>query len=589
MNLGRNYLVLQKLGSLAQVSIFRSKEKPQGRASFLVSPFWLRLWGMSLACAWLLPNHYLPWASFHGDAWISVILCLSACGVTLGSTTFVRWHWITLLTAALALLPIIQYLFGVLPFAGQAWISTIFLIGLLLALLVGARWESIAPRELIHGLFFAITIASVLSVALQLYQWLGVEGLEFSAMGFKGGRPYANFGQPNLLGTLLLWGLIACTWGVVSGKISASISTLLALFLLTGIALTQSRTAWLGLFLLLCATWAWRRLWPTKWFPWAISALGIYFVLFNFMMPYISDMWHATEIIDPQARLNTELRPTAWRLFVDASLQRPWFGYGWTTVKEAQLTAAIAHPSLGITFGHAHNLFLDLVLWCGIPIGLMVSASLIYWFFTSIRRINNIQDALLLMFLAIVGNHAMLELPLHYAYFLLPAGLVMGVLHTRLGYQTICITPRFVLLGIWIIGAALLAFTVRDYLHVEDNYYALRFERARIGTLPPRSPPDVVLLTQLREELRFARFEPKESLSTGELDWMRRAAQMSPGPQELYKLASALAMNSHPDEAQVTLRKLCKIAPVEQCSLVMKVWELRSAQDPKFAAVPWPN
>jgi O-antigen ligase len=554
-----------------------------------ITPFWLGVWAFALAFSWLLPNHYLPWSAFHSESWVALVFGLGTAGIILRSPASATWHWTSILVAGLVPVPLIQYAFNMLPFAGQAWVSTTYLLGLLLALLIGARWESVSPGQVAGGLFFAIGAASVLSVGLQLYQWLGLEGLEILSMDLSGGRPYANFGQPNQLGTLLLWGLLACAWGFVSRKVRASTAIFMASYLLFGIALTQSRTAWIGLSLILCAAWFWRKLWPSKRVPWVVTVLGVYFLLCHLAVPWVTDAFQLADTSSLQERLRGELRPVMWRMFIDAAMQRPWFGYGWTAVAQAQLAVALDHPSLGVMFGHAHNLFIDLVLWSGLPIGLLVSGSLVYWFATCFRRIANIQDAILLMFVALVGNHAMLEFPLHYAYFLLPTGIVIGVLNTRLGWRPVMCTPRWMVGGIWAVAAVLLSVTIRDYFIVEANFYALRFERARVGTLPPGMPPDVFLLTQLREQLRFGRFEPKEGMNDEDIEWMRNVAKGTPGTTELYRLATALALNHNPEEAQLTLKKLCKIAPIEQCDMVRRVWAQRSLNESKIATVPWAN
>ena len=115
--------------------------------------------------------------------------------------------------------------------------------------------------------------------------------------------------------------------------------------------------------------------------------------------------------------------------------------------------------------------------------------------------------AVLMLFLVAVGIHAMLELPLHYAYMLLPTGLVMGVFNTRHPGKTIVSTGRWALVAMWLASAVLLGLIVRDYFRVEASYQVLRFEWARIKTRP-EGPPDVTLLTQWREFVRYARFEP---------------------------------------------------------------------------------
>jgi O-antigen ligase len=553
-----------------------------------ITPFWLGLWAVALAFTWLMPNHYRPWTSFHSDSWAALVLGLGSAAIILRSSAPTVWHSTSLLVAGLACLPLVQFTFNMLPFAGQAWISTTYLLGLLLALLTGARWEYASPGQLAGGLFVAVGAAAILSVGLQLHQWLGLGLLDISSVDLRGVRPYANLGQPNQLGTLLLWGLLGCAWGVVSGKVRAPVAILMASFLLLGIALTQSRTAWLGLFVLLCAAWIWRSRWPSKSIPWVVTGLALYFLLCNLALQWVLDALQLAGIPD-EGRMSVGVRPLVWRLFIDAALQRPWFGYGWTSVANAQFAAALEHPALGTTFAQSHNLFIDLVLWCGVPIGLFVSAYLVYWFVKCIHRIADIQDAILLMFVAVVANHAMLELPLHYAYFLLPTGLIMGVLNARLDGRPVLRTPRWVLVVIWAVATALLSVIVRDYFRVEANFYAFRYETARIGKLPPADPPDVLLLTQFREGLRLARFEPRGGLSEANLQWMRNVAQVHVYPGDLYKLATALALNGHPDDAQLILKRMCKIGPDDTCALAGRVWAEQSLKEPKIAAISWPN
>jgi O-antigen ligase len=540
-----------------------------------------------------LPNHYPPWASFHADAWACVVIALASAAVIIRCQAAAQWHGSTVLVALLACVPWLQYSAGLISFAGQAWMSTAYLLGLLLALLTGQRWERAGPDQLANGLFWAIGLASVVSVNLQLQTWLGLidTGIfDLWSMGLAGGRPYANIGQPNQLATLLLWGLLAGAWGYSSEKISAPVALLLASFLLLGIALTQSRTAWLGLTFLLLASWAWRRVWRSKWVPWVVTGL---FVFFWACPPLLKAMADALLLgAEPsyfRAPLQGELRPLAWRIFVDAAVSRPWLGYGWQEVSGAQLAVAADFPPLYATFAHAHNLFLDLVLWLGLPLGIFVSAYLFWRFASWMRAVANAKDAILMMFLGVIGIHAMLELPLHYAYFLLPTGLVMGVLNQRLGKKPVGTSPRWTLMGLWLVAALLLSVIVRDYFRVEASFQTLRFELARIGTLPTGQAPDVLLLTQLRERIGFMRYEVKPGMSPEELDWLLKVANAYPGGGVLYKAATALALNDRPEEARQWLKKICKISSVEECDLIKRVWAQDSRGNPLIAAVSWPN
>ena len=256
----------------------------------------------------------------------------------------------------------------------------------------------------------------------------------------------------------------------------------------------------------------------------------------------------------------------------------------------ARLALADRSPGLGGPFGHSHNLFIDLVVWTGLPLGILLAAFLVRWSWLRLRAIRLAQDAVLLLLLGVVGVHAMLELPLHYAYFLLPVGLVIGVLHVRLGVQVVRTTPRWTLAALWLAGALALGVTVRDYFHVEASYNTLRFEQARIGLgkVPVGGPPDVLVLTQLREWFRLARYEVRPGMGQAELDWMADVTRAYPSAGALYRLATAFALNDRPEEARAWLAKVCKITDERECRRLRRVWERESRDNPRTAAIAWP-
>jgi hypothetical protein len=324
--------------------------------------------------------------------------------------------------------------------------------------------------------------------------------------------------------------------------------------------------------------------------PWSFTAL---FVFFWICTPLLKILVDALQIAAEHTnfrggQLEGGLRPLAWRLFIDAALTQPWFGYGWSEVGHAQLVVAPNFPTLIGIFGHAHNLFLDLVLWLGLPIGLVVCTAIIWQFVAYIRAVSNAKDAILVMFLGVIGIHAMLELPLHYAYFLLPTGLVIGVLNHRIGGAPAWTTPRWTLMGLWLAATVLFSLIVIDYFRVEAVFRTVRFELARIGTLPQGKPPEVVLLTHLKEQIGLMRYEVKRGMSPEELKWLLQVVNAYPGAGVIYKAAKALALNDRPLEAQQWLKRICKITGFEECDLIRRVWTQDALGNPLIAAVPWP-
>jgi O-antigen ligase len=555
----------------------------------LMVPRWLAAWSAMLALGWLLPNHMRPWLGFHADAWVAITLLMAALAILVRAHQLVVWHPITLITAALLLVPGLQFVFGLMPFVGNAWISSAYLLGLLLALLWGAQWEFNNPGQLGDGLFLAIGIASVLSVGLQLQQWLLLDGLELWTLGGGPARPHANLGQPNQLATLLLWGVLAIAWGLVRKKLSPGIAIMAAAYLLLGVALTASRTAWLAVIVLVLAAWLWRGLGSDTKMPWYVSGLGLYFAVCVAGLPWLHSAWFGDlpPELNDALRMSSEIRPTAYAAFIDAIGHRPWLGYGWNQVPLAQLEVAAQHPPLHIVFSHAHNLFLDLMLWCGIPLGLTASVALLGWLWRRLRAVQRAEDAVLLLLLLVVANHAMLELPLHYAYFLLPAGMVMGALNVRLNVTSVLNTPRWLSIGLWLVASVLLGLIIRDYSRIETSHDHMRFKQMQIK-VAPLDPPEVLLLDQWPAFFQFIDSQPTAPLSSSELERMRSVAVIFPGGLVLHRFATALALSHHPEEARLWLVRACKVIAVQECDTMKSLWANQSAQHPEIAAIPWP-
>ena len=514
---------------------------------------------------------------------------IAAAAVIWQSKILAPIHWFPLFWVILMVIPGLQTFFGLIPLTGVAWISSAYMAGFCLALVIGAQWEANQANQLGDGLFLAIGIAALLSVGLQLQQWLQIEGIELWKMGGGPERPFANFGQPNQLGTFLLWGLLAIGWGWVRQRIGGPIALSMALFLLFGLALTGSRTAWIGLSMLVMASWVWRRKWGNPRMPIVVTGLGLYFVLCVVTQGWLrnvilGDAPLPADYLDP---MSGQHRLLAWAAFLDAIAQRPWFGYGWYQVVPAQMAVAIEHPTLHGVFTSTHNLFLDLFIWCGVPLGLLISISLLVWGWKTTRAVRQAEEVVLLLFLAVVINHAMLELPLHYAYFLLPVGLVMGAMNTRIGEVPVFFLPRWVSIGVWLTVALLLVLIIRDYARIEPSHENFRMERMRIK-VARIGPPDVLLLTQWRDQIEVSRIEPSAGMNAKDIDKMRHVANFFAGPFLLHKLATALALNHQADEAKLWLKRLCKTSPAQDCVEAQAYWKKQALKHPAIAAVPWP-
>jgi len=548
---------------------------------------WSGFWAVMLAFGWLLPNHYLPWIAFHTDTWVAGMLTVAGFAIAFHSREPLEWTGLTVTATLVLLIPFAQYSGGLLLFSGQAWITTIYLSGFSLSLMLGARWEKYQAGQALDALFFAIALASVASVGMQLCQWMGLSGDVAWIVYLTSNRPFANLVQPNQLATFLLWGVIATGWFAHRGKIGAATATFMAMFLLLGIALTQSRTSILAIIFCMAAGWYWRKLWYTKKRLQILVGLVIFFVICILSIGPVSNAIFLDQRFNAVERIaNGDIRLNAYKLFLDAIWQRPFFGFGWTNLGPAQMLVAENHVALGGVFQHTHNIFLDLVLWTGLPIGVFLGCVLLRWFYLRFKSVIHVEEALLMLFVGVFWWHAMLELPHQYAYMLLPVGLVMGSIEVRTAAPVLFRTSRVFFTVLLVSTACLLGIVVRDYFRIEADFEALRFER-QYGMLPPQEIPETLVLSQLEAFIKMGRIKARSGTSQDELQWMRDTANTFPSPANQLIYIESLALNGHLEQAHQRMRLLQKVMGASSYDGLGKIWFTKSEKNTLLAKTEW--
>jgi len=554
----------------------------------LSGPVWLTLASIVMSWTWLFPNHTLPWTAFHSDAWAGIVLLTIASIIIIKSRFESDWHVLSISSAIVTLIPLIQYIFGQIYQFGVAWINFTYLLGFLFALLVGSIWEKKQSNQCGDFIFLAIAIASVVSVGLQLNQFFNLGGFDFWILHSSSTRYFANMAQPNQLATLLLLGFVGCGWGYWRKIISPAIAIGIATLFLFGIALTQSRTAWINISLLTCASIVWRQILPSRGLVWSMIGLACFYVSLVLCLPFINESISGEPPIGYRSA-SGDLRLTAWKMFMSSTLLHPWLGYGWGQLGHAQFASTDAGLILGGNFLQSHNIIIDLLLWNGIPIGLAVIIIIIWWLIQSFRAIKTFSQLLLMSFITIIGVHAMLEYPLHYAYFLLPFGLVIGCLNASFEFKSINFGSKFPVVIIFIFSVSALFINIRDYLRIEESFYGLRFELKNIASKYPRQPPDVIALTQWRDYIKFARQQPSSDMSPSDLSWARNVISTTPSTFVIYKFATMLALNKYFDESAKWLRMLCITSSSEQCNSFKQEWDKQGLVHPEMRGVNWPS
>lgn len=534
------------------------------------------LLAIGLSLPWSMPIHIRPWTGFHADVLMAAVLLLTLTLVV--AATRGRWMFprSSIVLVGLSAIPLLQYMAGQVFFAADAILASLYLFGLGMTIALGARIEVCWPGRLIPALFASFAIAALVSFAIALNQWLDIDQWRaFTLQARAGGRALANVGQPNQLATLYVWALLAFWWAFHRGVVRGWLVVAVAGLLLFGIAMTQSRMGMIAVFgIAAVATLhpgAMRalkhRLVAAALFLWFLGCVAGWGALNSWLHLAVSQT--VAERLVPGTRL------LHWMLIGDAVLERPLFGWGWQQVGVAQSALALAHPATGEVIRSSHNFVLDLLVWNGLPLGLLMTMAIGIWYLAHWKSARTATQSLALAVLSVFLWHSFLEQPHFSVMFLVPVGLLVGALSAS--------APAPEAGGRWSVregGVALAvvamafctALVTRDYFRIEAAWMAERLRAARIGSLDPVPLPDTLTLGHLQAALELGRVEPLVGMTKDEIEAIRQITYRMPGQVGILKLARAQALNGQADEAELTLARLCRTHPKPVCDRVLELW-----------------
>lgn len=544
-----------------------------------------------LATGWLLPNHYPPWNTFHTEAWTAGALALIGLWVLLRGRHEVRVSWFALGLFFCALLPVLQHAIGLLPLPGQALMGTLFILGFALAYLLGLHWQRIEPDRPMNMILGAALAASLVSAGMALYQWTGLaREPEFDDIWvvplLAGGRPYANFAQPNQLASMLLWGLMGVLWFWHKRRLSLPWALAASFLLLFAVALTESRTAWLSLSVALAMLTLRRPAFVSRRMLHAAQGLYVFYLGCLVAVGPLSRLLLLDASTNLFARTGGEMRWAIWRMALDAATRHPWLGYGWNQTPEAYVLVYPDHPVLsGILVAQSHNLPLDLVLWFGWPVALVLLAAAAFWLLRLARSVVSMEQLVMAGALGVLGMHALLELPLHHGYFLWPLGVVAGAAaasFARAAWPAFAVSAKVFVLALCA-TAAVAGVVVRDYFLVEQSFADLRFELLRVGTNHPQALPDTILLSEWSDFIAMSRAKPHAGMPEEEIRNWRNMIGFHTSPAAFTRLVAALALNGRDEEARYWAERSCLVMNPQACQRLAAEW-LSGTQAPRPAS-----
>lgn len=570
---------------LSLSDLIRQAKRSLGSAFLFQSGVWLTLGWVLFGLSWLLPNHYRPWVNFHSEAMAFGALAALMTGMLLVRPAAVRWPVVAGWILVMTLVPWLQRALEISLFAGDALLNSYYLLAWAAAIFLGYHLTSGKDGRSVLALMHMLWIAALLSAMIGLTQWLKLEevlGIYATQTDF-GDRVMGNLAQPNQLATLLLMGMVALGYVFERGVIGRLGFAMGISFMTAVLVLTQSRAGILGvltitLFFLLKLSHL-----PSRLNAKLVLAWALWFIAATALLPYVNEL---LLIGGGRTTLSTTSdRVLIWLQTLEGISQAPWLGYGWNQTSSAQMVGALAYPS-DITISYAHNVLLDIVAWNGIPLGLLLIGVGIYWFCTRTYRAVGLEASYAMACLLPFTIHSLVEFPFAYAYFLLVAGLMMGIVEASMGpargWQISRRWSSFIL-AVWVMIGAYMTY---EYLLIEEDFRIVRFENMHVGkTEASYQVPDVWMLSHMATMLKVARQPAVPGMTAQQLDDLRRVSSRLPWGALNLRYAIALGLNGDAVGARHMMAVVHAMYGERYYSAAKAVWSETADKYPQLKAV----
>ncbi|UGQ30188.1 PglL family O-oligosaccharyltransferase [Acinetobacter calcoaceticus] len=504
----------------------------------------------------LNPIHTLPWGSFFSE-----FLAFVAGWLLLPSLFCkdVKININTLPFLIICFVPLVQYYLGQIFFFSNSLFSSIGLFYFWMMMVVGSNLKINKNLDIVFFLSILFVSVSFLSSFISILQWLNISGNSLFIMSLIGNRPYANMAQPNHLATFLCMGIFSCWYLFETKKIPCFMFFLLFFIFSISIALTQSRTAWLILLLSFIFMLVSIKKYKLRLSYVQLSFSGLFFIFCNLGLYYLDKVLQpyfnvvkTNSVIERASEGYGRLK--IWNQMVHAIVDEPWFGYGWNQTTAAQFRVIDKVPSQEWVTS-AHNLMLDIIIWCGVPLGGIILIYLFYFYIKILINIFDFEGVFCFLIISSVLIHSFLEFPIYYSYFFIPVGLLIG---SQLKYETINtirVNYRMVVFLFFVIifgGIGIF----KEYLKINDNIFAGKLHA--MGNLRSEVilPYKLVFFDFFDSRSKWIALYPKMKVDKEKLFLGREMVQVYLKPYDIQKYALLLAYNGYELEAKRQLKIL---------------------------------
>jgi O-antigen ligase len=336
----------------------------------------LSIFAFFLFFSYIIPFHFHPYRSYYNDAAaiISVILALSWIGFQ--ARAVLRIPSAIILPLLIMVIIGLQTLNGMLVYPIDSVFPILYLISFVIAITFGATL-AVHPdglNKLGVTLACVFVAAGLISVIAQWVQLINLNWYPYvmPLAHDRNPRPFGNLGQPNLLALLMCFSIASCWYLYVTRQIKANLALSFIVLLLIGSALTQSRTCWVILPLLVVLCWHQPRDCPKVFKPVLIILLLLFIALVMYTPDLLKYFGIVLDSVEERAG-NTSVRLILWEQAWTISLLHPWFGAGWFQFGPQQAMLSSLFPPTEYS-DYAHNIVLNFAAEMG-----CLSLFLFFW------------------------------------------------------------------------------------------------------------------------------------------------------------------------------------------------------------------
>ena len=560
--------------------------------------------GMSVIAGFLSFLRGQPSGDFHAEWGALVFFCCAAGFIApILPRRFAVNPALLVLPVVLAAVLALQAALGMYAYwqTPATWLGYLALATLAVVLGQGIRaagWAS----EAVSRIAWALVIAAALNSGAQIVQAVHqVDAFSPFVVQMRGCRPYGNIGQANHAATLAWLGLASVLYLRGSRQMASPVALPMIAVLLVGAALTASRMNWLflvataAIIVLLPA-------WPggsrrARLVTAAMLATGLLVASLSAARVLESLGPNCVSGLDRLADhggAGIVIRLELWRQAINVWLSSPWIGvgaYGFGPAVYATESLDVHRP----LDTYAHNAVLQILAEFGL-VGacalLAVALTLVGWLVRGRGRLAS-PDALLLLLLATIAIHAMLEFPLWYAHFLVPFSLSIGLLVRPEWVRGVVGLPlRLPVMGVAAALLAMAGWLLHDYLML-DRLVWIEQQRQVLRAAPTEEVRAVIKqvageirLFGDRSEMWVSLSEPvtKEDLQR-KIDTADRQLRREMYPALIVRRTLLAILDGDEETARWHLRRLLGFFPADTDYLTGLLWQFVEGRPEEFAVL----